>query len=80
LPRWARIALRALPAVRLMTSKEELTIAQNRHHEPPPLIGRVALVVAPAAERDQRLEIPVGAALGALEHVVVVPTTHTEVV
>jgi hypothetical protein len=30
----------------------ELTVAQYAYHEPPPLIRRICLVVAPAAERD----------------------------
>src|SRR5439155_16582542 len=33
-----------------------LVCAQGGHHEPPPLIGRVGLVVAPAAEHDLALE------------------------
>ena len=31
--------------------ERKLTCVQWGHHEPPPLIGRVGLVVAPAAER-----------------------------
>jgi len=50
--------------------ERKLAGAQGGHHEPPSLIGRVGLVVAPAAERDQQIQIEVGAALGALNHVV----------
>ena len=41
----------------------KLAGAQGGHHEPPPLIGRVGLVVAPAAERDQEIQVEVRAAL-----------------
>src|SRR5207302_1759265 len=50
--------------------ERKLACAQGGHHEAPPLIGRVGLVVAPAAERDQLIQVEVGAALGALDHVV----------
>jgi len=35
--------------------ERKLARAQGGHHEPPSLIGRVGLVVAPAAERDQQI-------------------------
>src|SRR5437899_12842413 len=41
----------------------ELACAQGGHHQPPPLIRRVGLVVAPAAERDQQTQVEVGGAL-----------------
>ena len=43
--------------------ERNLACAQGGHHEPPPLIRRVGLVVAPAAERDQQTQVEVGAAL-----------------
>ena len=43
--------------------ERKLTCAQSDHDEPPPLIRRVGLVVAPAAERDQLIQVEVGAAL-----------------
>ena len=39
----------------------ELACAQGGHHEPPSLIGRVGLVVAPAAACDQLFQVEVGA-------------------
>jgi len=50
--------------------ERKLAGAQGGHHEAPPFIGRVRLVVAPAAQRNQQIQVEVGAALGALEHVV----------
>src|SRR5207253_4870746 len=50
--------------------ERKLAGAHGGHHEPPPLIGCVGLVVAPAAERDQQIQVEVGAALCALDHVV----------
>ena len=41
----------------------ELACAQGGYDDPSPLIGRVGLVVAPAAERDQLIQVEVGAAL-----------------
>jgi len=41
----------------------ELTVAQCAYHETPPLIRRICLVVAPAAERDLLVQIEVGAPL-----------------
>jgi hypothetical protein len=35
--------------------ERKLACAKGGHHEPPSLIGRVGLVVAPAAERDQQI-------------------------
>jgi hypothetical protein len=43
--------------------ERKLACAQGGHHEPPPLIGRVGLVMAPAAQRDQPIQVEVGAAL-----------------
>ena len=43
--------------------KRKPAFAQGGHHEPPPLIRRIGLVVAPAAERDQQTQVEVGAAL-----------------
>src|SRR5215471_13251665 len=45
------------------------TIAQAAHHEPASFVWRVGLVVTPAAERHQLIQIEVGSALGALEDV-----------
>ena len=42
--------------------ERKLACAQGGHHEPPSLIGRVGLIVAPAAERDQLIQVEVGAA------------------
>jgi len=49
--------------------ERKLTSSRSDHDETPPLIRRVGLVVAPAAERDQLIQVEVGAALGALDHV-----------
>ena len=43
--------------------ERKLAGAQGGHHEPPPLIGRVGLIVAPAAKVEVR-------ALRALDHMV----------
>jgi hypothetical protein len=43
--------------------ERKLACAQGGHHEPPPLIGRVGLVMAPAAQSDQPIQVEVGAAL-----------------
>ena len=43
--------------------ERKLPCAQGGHHEPSPLIGRVGLVVAPAAERDQLIQVEIGATL-----------------
>ena len=43
--------------------ERKLACAQRGHIESPPLIGRVGLVVAPAAERDQLVQVEVEAAL-----------------
>ena len=52
------------PAARPLDDLEgKLAGAQGGHHEPPSLIGRVGLVVAPAAKRDQQIQVEVGAAL-----------------
>ena len=50
--------------------ERKLACTQGGHHEPAPLIGRVGLVVAPAAKRNQQIQVEVGTALGALNHVV----------
>ena len=39
--------------------ERKLACAQGGRHEPPPLIGRVGLVVAPAAERHQLVQVEV---------------------
>ena len=46
--------------------ERKLACAQGGHHRPPPLIGRVGLVVAPAAERDLLIQVEVGAPLRSL--------------
>ena len=43
--------------------ERKLAGAQGGHHEAPPLVGRVGLVVARAAQRDQQVQIEVGAVL-----------------
>ena len=43
--------------------ERKLACAQRGHNESPPLVRRVGLVVAPAAERDQQIQVEVGAAL-----------------
>src|SRR5207253_4031130 len=50
--------------------ERKLACAQRGHNESPPLVRRVGLVMAPSAERDQLIQVEVGAALGALDHVV----------
>jgi len=39
--------------------ERKLACAQGGHHEAPSLTGRVGLVVAPAAERDQLVQVEV---------------------
>ena len=65
LPTWANVGLglRGPRPARWTTSNVNWACAQGGHHEPPPLIGRVGLVVAPAAERDLLVQIEVGAPL-----------------
>ena len=50
--------------------ERKLAFAQSGHHEAPPLIGRVGLVVAPAAERHQLVQVEVRSALRAIDHMV----------
>jgi len=50
--------------------EHKLACAQGGHHEPPPLIRRIGLVVAPAAERHQLVQVEVRAALRPLDHMV----------
>ena len=50
--------------------ERKLACAQSGHHEAPTLVRCIGLVVAPAAERDQLVQVEVGAALRALDHVV----------
>jgi len=57
--------------------ERKLACAHGGHHESPPLIGCVGLVVAPAAEGHEVLEVEVRAALRRLHHVVdVEPAPH----
>src|SRR2546426_11739031 len=55
---FAHMGKRRDPGLRCPTARpldyleRKLACAQGGHREPPPLIGRVGLVVAPAAERD----------------------------
>jgi len=41
--------------------ERKLAGPEGSHHEPPPLVRRVGLVVAPAAERDQLFQVEVRA-------------------
>ena len=64
LPTWANLDWAGGSAPRPLDDLEhKLACAQGGHHEAPPLIGRVGLVVEPAAERDQLIQVEVGAAL-----------------
>jgi len=47
------------PTRRLDYLERELAGAQGSHHEPPPLVGRVSLVVAPTTEGHEVLEVEV---------------------
>ena len=42
--------------------ERKLACAQRGHNESPPLVRRVGLVMAPSAERDQQIQVEVGAA------------------
>jgi hypothetical protein len=56
----------------------KLACAQRAHQEAAPLIRCVRLVVTPSAERCQLIEVEVGAALRAFDHVVDIETpAHT---
>ncbi len=46
----------------------EFSAAERGHHEPAPLVGRVRLVMTPAAEGHEAIKIEVGAALRPLHH------------
>ena len=46
--------------------ERKLTSSRSDHDETAPLIRRVGLVVAPAAKRNQQIQVEVGTALGAL--------------
>ncbi len=48
----------------------ESPAAARGHNEPAPLVGRVRLVMTPAAEGHEAIKIEVGAALRALHHMV----------
>jgi hypothetical protein len=37
--------------------KRKPAFAQGGHHEAPPLVGRVRLIVAPAAQRDRQIQV-----------------------
>jgi hypothetical protein len=43
--------------------ERKLASAQRGHDEPPPLVRRIGLVMAPPAERDQLVEVEVRASL-----------------
>ena len=66
MPSWANVRTRIEPGSTLCPPDDferKLACAQSDHNEPPPLIGRVGLVVAPAAKRNQQIQVEVGAAL-----------------
>ena len=69
LPTWANAGTRACDApVRPLDYLErKLTVAQRRNHEPAVQVRRIGLVVAPAAEGHQLIQIEVGAALCAFD-------------
>src|SRR5262245_64903546 len=48
----------------------ELTVAQRRDHAPAAQVRGIGLVVAPAAKSHQLIQVEVGAALCAFDHVV----------
>ena len=50
--------------------ERKFACAQGGHHELPLLVGRVGLVVAPAAEGHQLIQVEVGTTLRALDYVV----------
>ena len=62
---FAHVGKRRDPGLRCPTARplddleRKLACAQRGHHEPPPLIGCVSLVVTPAAERDQLFQVEV---------------------
>ena len=41
----------------------KLACAQSGHHEAPPLVRCIGLVVTPAAKRNQQIQVEVGTAL-----------------
>ena len=49
--------------------ERKLACAQSGHHEAPTLVRCIGLVVAPAAERHQLVQVEVRAALRPLDHV-----------
>ena len=60
MPPWANVGTRTEPGSTprpLDDLEGKLACAQGGHHESPPLIGRIGLVVAPAAERDQLIQV-----------------------
>ena len=62
MPPWANIGTRTEPGSTLCQPDDferKLTCAQSDHDEPPPLIRRIGLVVAPAAERHRLVEVDV---------------------
>src|SRR2546428_235721 len=66
---FAHMGKRRDPGVRCPTARpldyleRKLACAQGGHHEAPALVRCIGLVVAPAAERDQSIEVKVGTAL-----------------
>src|SRR5262245_5142174 len=78
LPAWANVpteATRHLVRCLLDDLKRKLACAQGGDSEAPPLIRRIGLFVTPAAKGHQLIQVEVGAALCAFDHVVDVETT-----
>src|SRR5882672_10348222 len=69
LPTWANIGLRCLSRAAWVTrSKRNWPLVRTVDDLPDPLIRRIRLVVTPPAERNELIEVEVGAPLRALDH------------